>query len=69
MNKAIEILQSQELMLDTEYEIKSDELRLAKKYGSKKEVEELGNDLALIWARLSMVIKLIEKLQAERVEA
>jgi len=53
MNKAIEILQTEELMLDTQYEIKSDELRLAKKYGDKKEVEEVANELALIWARLS----------------
>jgi len=69
MNKAIEILQTEELMLDTQYEIKSDELRLAKKYGDKKEVEEVANELALIWARLSTVMKLLAKLHEERVEA
>ena len=69
MNKAIEILQTEELMLDTQYEIKLDELRLARKYGKKSEVEELSIESELIWARLSTVMKVLAKLHEERVEA
>jgi hypothetical protein len=69
MEKAIEILQSEALMLEVEYDIKSEELRLARKYGKKSEIEERYNYTELIWAKLSTVVKLIKKLEAERVEA
>jgi ribosome-interacting GTPase 1 len=69
VNKAIEILQTEELMLDTQYEIKLDELRLARKYGKKSEVEELSLESELIWARLSTVMKVLAKLHEEMVEA
>ena len=69
MQKAIEILQTEELMLETESEINSDALRLAIKYGKKSEVEDLRHESDLIWARFMMVRKLIQKLQAEGVKA
>lgn len=69
MNEAIKILKGEELIWATEYEEISEQIRLAKKYGKKSEIEDLREKSALIWTRLSMVMTLIEKLKAERAEA
>jgi hypothetical protein len=63
MNEAIKILKIEQVALDRQYEETNERLRLAKKFGKASELEDLRRDEAVSWVRLSLIIKLIEKLE------
>jgi hypothetical protein len=69
MERAIEILKTEELKLSKEYHAKTYELHLARQFGKKDELAPLRHQEAEIWVRLETTMELIKKLEVERVEA
>jgi len=70
MEKALEILRAEEIKLGADYHRANYSIHLAGlKRKSREEIASLRNDAADSWVRLELILQLIEKLEAERVEA